>query len=115
MTDLTDIRFNHGEPSVKRRELNKGVTHTQGNVVFSAGFVPVRYVRQPAKVSEPAKRTLPQRGVKKKKKTEVVGDRISARDRANRKLKGFKDDEKPDAVKTALAEDASARKAEERA
>jgi hypothetical protein len=110
MTDLADIRFNHGEPSVKTRVLNKGVTYTQDNVVFSSGFVPLRYVKEPVKVAESVRRTLPQRSEKKKKKKTEV----SARDRANRKLEGFKDDEKPDAVKTALAEDASARKAEER-
>ena len=102
MTDLTDIKFDHDVPSVKSRVLNGSVTYTQGNVVFSAGYEPLKWIKQPPPV------------VPKKKKAAVVKKPFSsARERAADKLEGFKDDEKPDAVKVALREDASAKHADE--
>lgn len=102
MTELTDIEFDHDAPSVKQRVLNGAVTHTQDNVVFSAGYEPLKYIKQPPPV-------VP----KKKKAAAPKKPFTSARERAGEKLAGFKDDEKPDAVKQALGEDASAKKAEE--
>lgn len=100
MVDLTDIKFDHDKDSVKYRELNGAVTHVQGGIVFSAGYVPIKYNVTHDMVTKET--FVPEKSEKKKRATATPGE-----------LKGFKLEEKPDTVQVALKEDAASKAAEE--